>query len=70
MSNITRDHKVGTRLSDEELWYCEQLALRHGSTDAGILRQGMMRWAREDGLRYPGETVKAKSAPKKKAPKH
>ena len=52
---VKRAHLVAVRLSDEELRLRDLLAEHLGVNEAGVLRQGLLRLARAEGIELPPE---------------
>jgi hypothetical protein len=69
MPNMPRPHRVNARLSDEEMWFCDELSKRHGLDHSGVMRMYMLKGAREEGLVYPEppQSVVKKKTPRKRS---
>lgn len=53
MRRAERAHQITLRLNEEEIALRDELARRHGIDGAGVLRQALHRWAREEGVQAP-----------------
>lgn len=58
MPEIKRPHRMNLNFSDEEKWLRDELAKRHGIDASGVMRQSLMKWARDEGLKYTPESKK------------
>lgn len=53
MAHIQRTHTMSLRLNDEEVYLRDPLARKHGIDGAGVIRQALRRWAREEQVEQP-----------------
>lgn len=64
MPPIDRPHKITVRLSEEEQKLRETLEAHFGTDGSGVMRMGMLKLAREEGIAIPHP--KPQPAPKQK----
>ncbi len=60
MSSIHRPNRRTVRLSDEEAKLTELLATHLGTDGSGVVRQGLLKLAREEGVTVPESKPKPK----------
>jgi hypothetical protein len=53
MPPIERPHKIAVRLSDDEQKLKESLEAHFGTDGSGVMRMGMLKLARDEGIRIP-----------------